>query len=46
VSYALTDANQVRQVTITGPFFGAGTTSTYTLVLDRYGEPVTISKPA
>jgi lipoprotein LprG len=46
VTYALTDANQVRQVTITGPFFGAGTTSTYTLVLDRYGEPVTISKPA
>jgi lipoprotein LprG len=46
VSYGLTDANQLRQVAIAGPFFGAGTSSTYTLVLDRYGEPVTISKPA
>ncbi len=46
VTYALTDANQLRQVVIAGPFFGAGSSSTYTLVLDRYGEPVTISKPA
>jgi lipoprotein LprG len=46
VTYALTDANELRQVAIAGPFFGAGTSSTYTLLLDRYGEPVTISKPA
>ena len=30
---------------IVGPFFGAGTTSTYTLTLDQYGQPVTIAKP-
>lgn len=46
VTYALTDANQLRQVILTGPFFGAGSTATYTLLLDRYNEPVTISKPA
>jgi lipoprotein LprG len=45
VRYGLTDAGQLRQVVLTGPFFGAGTTSTYTLVLDQYGQPVTITKP-
>jgi lipoprotein LprG len=45
VTYALTDDQQLRQVTITGPFFGPGTTSTYTLTLDQYGKPVTITKP-
>jgi lipoprotein LprG len=45
-TYLLTDANQLRQVTLEGPFFGSGTTSTYTLVLDRYGEPVSITKPS
>lgn len=45
VTYGLTDAKQLRQVVITGPFFGAGTTSTYTLTLDQYGQPVTITKP-
>ena len=44
-TYGLTDDQQLRQVTLKGPFFGAGSTSTYTLVLDRYGEPVTIEKP-
>ena len=44
-TYGLTDAQQLRQVVITGPFFGAGTTSTYTLTLDQYGQPVTITKP-
>ena len=44
-TYGLTTDQQLRQVVLTGPFFGAGTTSTYTLVLDRYGEPVTIEKP-
>lgn len=44
-TYGLTDAQQLRQVTIKGPFFGASTSSTYVLVLDRYGEPVTIEKP-
>ena len=44
-TYGLTDAQQLRNVALTGPFFGAGTTSTYTLVLDKYGQPVTITKP-
>lgn len=45
VTYGLTDGQQLRQVVLKGPFFGAGTTSTYTLVLDKYNEPVTIEKP-
>lgn len=44
-TYGLTDAQQLRQVELTGPFFGAGSTATYTLVLDQYGKPVTIAKP-
>ena len=31
-------------MTLTGPFF-RGSTSTYTLTLDRYGDPVEIRKP-
>jgi len=44
-TYGLTDSQELRQVAITGPFFGAGSTSTYTLTLDQYGQPVTITKP-
>jgi lipoprotein LprG len=44
-TYGLTDSQELRQVVITGPFFGAGTSSTYTLTLDQYGRPVTITKP-
>ncbi|WP_347350729.1 LppX_LprAFG lipoprotein [Intrasporangium sp.] len=44
-TYLLTEANQLRQVSIEGPFFEDGTPSTYSLVLDRYGEPVTITRP-
>ena len=44
-TYGLTEDQQLRQVVLKGPFFGTGTTSTYTLVLDQYGEPVTIEKP-
>lgn len=44
-TYGLTDAQELRQVVLTGPFFGTGTTSTYTLTLDQYGKPVTITKP-
>ncbi|HSU73681.1 MAG TPA: LppX_LprAFG lipoprotein [Terrabacter sp.] len=44
-TYGLTDSQELRQVAIAGPFFGAGTTSTYTLTLDQYGRPVTITKP-
>jgi len=37
---------QLREATLTGPFFSAGEQSTYTVVLDRYGEQVDISAPA
>ena len=45
VTYGITDSGELRQVVITGPFFGPGTTATYTLTLDQYGKPVTITKP-
>ncbi|MHA3837690.1 LppX_LprAFG lipoprotein [Terrabacter sp. AAH1] len=44
-TYGLTDSQELRQVAIAGPFFGAGSASTYTLTLDQYGQPVTITKP-
>lgn len=44
-TYGLTDSQELRRVVITGPFFGAGSSSTYTLTLDQYGQPVTITKP-
>src|SRR6476661_4211268 len=44
-TYGVTDSQELRQVVITVPFFGAGTTSTSTLTLDQYGQPVTITKP-
>jgi LppX_LprAFG lipoprotein len=40
------DTHQIRRVVLTGPFFDAHTKSTYTLVLDRYGENVSITPPA
>jgi hypothetical protein len=40
------DNHQVRRVVLTGPFFDAQRQSTYTLVLDNYGENVTITPPA
>lgn len=44
-TYSLTAANQLRDVTLTGPFFGSGSTSTYSLSLDQYNKPATITKP-
>ena len=41
----VTDGKQLRQVKLTGPFFAKGTNSTYTLLLDRYSEKVSISAP-
>ncbi len=38
-------SHQVRRVTLTGPFFDAHQSSTYTLILDRYGETVQITPP-
>ena len=38
-------SHQIRRVVLTGPFFDAGKDSTFTLVLDSYGENVTITPP-
>jgi hypothetical protein len=40
-----TATGQLREATLTGPFFDASTTSTYTVVLDKYGEHVDIRAP-
>jgi len=40
-----TQSHQVRRVVLTGPFFDAHKSSTYTLILDRYGETVQITPP-
>jgi lipoprotein LprG len=37
---------QLREATLTGPFFSTTQQSTYTVVLDRYGEQVDIRAPA
>ena len=39
------DTHQIRRVVLTGPFFTAGQKSTFTLVLDKYGENVSITPP-
>ncbi len=44
VSYGITDSGQLRTVALKGPFY-SGTTSTYDLTLDKYGDPVEIAKP-
>lgn len=45
VSYGLTDPDGLlRKATITGPFF-PGTTSSYDVVFDKYGESVDIKAP-
>jgi lipoprotein LprG len=41
-----TSTKQVRRVVLTGPFFDKAKQSTYTLVLDKYGENVAITPPA
>ncbi|MBV8196327.1 MAG: LppX_LprAFG lipoprotein [Candidatus Dormibacteraeota bacterium] len=40
------DSGQLRRVVMTGPFFSATMPSTFTLVLDKYGENVSITPPA
>jgi lipoprotein LprG len=44
VTYGLTDADQLRTATLTGPFF-PGRSATYSLVLTKYGAPVEIARP-
>ena len=40
-----TGTYQVREVDLTGPIFAAGDQSTFHLVLDHYGESVSVSPP-
>lgn len=40
-----TATHQVRRVILTGPFFDKQQQSTFTVVLDRYGENVTVTAP-
>ncbi|MDF8265693.1 LppX_LprAFG lipoprotein [Luteipulveratus flavus] len=44
-SYAVTDKNEVRSMTLTGQFYNDAT-SAYTLRLDQYGKTVDIKPPA
>lgn len=45
VTYGLVEESwEVRSVEITGPFYPPAT-STYTVTLDAYGEPVTVTQP-
>lgn len=45
VTYGLVEESwEVRTVTITGPFYPPAS-STYTLTLDQYGVPVTVTRP-
>ena len=39
------DNHEVRRVVLVGPFFAKGMDSTYTVILDNYGENVTITPP-
>ncbi len=46
VSFFVVDGSrQLRKATFRGAFYAKKTTTTYTVVLDRYGAPATISKP-
>jgi lipoprotein LprG len=40
------DDAQLRRVVLTGPFFNKDKLSTFTLVLDNYGENVSVTPPA
>ena len=44
VSYGITDADQLRNATLTGPFF-PGVQATYVVTLTDYGTPVEITSP-
>ena len=39
-------SGQLRRVVLTGPFYSSTSTTTFTLVIDNYGENVTITPPA
>ncbi len=43
--YVTQAGHQLRRVVLTGPFFVKGQDSTFNLLLDQYGRPVTITAP-
>jgi len=43
--YVTQSTKQLRRVVLTGPFFDKAKDSTFNLVLDKYGDPVTITAP-
>jgi hypothetical protein len=44
--FITTSTHQLRRVVLTGPFFEKTQDSTFNLLLDQYGTPVTITAPA
>jgi lipoprotein LprG len=44
-TFGITTDNQLRKVVLNGPFYSKTKSSTFTLVLDEYGENVAISPP-
>lgn len=40
------DSGELRRVVLTGPFYSSSSSTTFTLVIDNYGENVTITPPA
>jgi len=43
--YVTQSGHELRRVVLTGPFFVKGQDSTFNLLLDQYGAPVTITAP-
>jgi lipoprotein LprG len=43
--YITKSNQQLRRVVLTGPFFEKGKNSTFNLLLDKYGTPVTVTAP-
>jgi lipoprotein LprG len=43
--YVTGDGSELRKAVFRGPFYGKRTQTTYTVVMDRYDEPATITKP-
>jgi hypothetical protein len=44
--YITKSTNQLRRVVLTGPFYEKGKNSTFNLLMDKYGAPVTITAPS
>jgi hypothetical protein len=44
-TFGVTTANELRKVVLNGPFYSASKHSTFTLVIDKYGENVSITAP-